>query len=125
MPTLGDVDLHLYGEGRHLRLWEKFGAQPRVIDGVDGTSFAVWAPHARRVSVIGTFNDWDGRAHPMRLMGSSGVFELFIPGVSVGSLYKFEIRAPGGATRRENQQETPRCPHPSQVWAFRPWRHAT
>ena len=99
LPTLGDVDLHLYGEGRHLRLWEKLGAQPRVIDGVEGTSFAVWAPHARRVSVIGTFNDWDGRAHPMRMMGASGVFELFIPGVSVGSLYKFEIRAPGGATR--------------------------
>lgn len=99
LPTLGDIDLHLYGEGRHLRLWEKLGAHPRVIDGVKGTSFAVWAPNARRVSVIGPFNDWDGRAHPMRAMGASGVFELFVPGVGAEALYKFEIRAPGGATR--------------------------
>ena len=99
LPTLGDVDLHLYGEGHHLRLWEKLGAHPRVIDGVEGTSFAVWAPNARRVSVIGPFNGWDGRAHPMRLMGGSGVFEIFIPGVQPGDLYKYEIRAPGGATR--------------------------
>ena len=99
LPTLGAVDLHLHGEGRHLRLWDKLGAHPRVIDGVDGTSFAVWAPNARRVSVIGNFNDWDGRAHVMRAMGGSGIFELFIPGVSTGALYKFEIRTPGGATR--------------------------
>ena len=99
LPTLGDIDLHLFGEGRHLRLWEKLGAHPRVIDGVAGTSFAVWAPNARRVSVIGPFNDWDGRAHPMRAMGASGVFELFIPGVEPGALYKFEIRSPTGAIR--------------------------
>ncbi len=99
LPTLGDVDLHLYGEGHHLRLWEKLGAHPRIIDGVEGTSFAVWAPTARRVSVIGTFNGWDGRAHVMRALGGSGVFELFIPGVSPGMLYKFEIRARSGATR--------------------------
>lgn len=98
-PTLGDVDLHLYGEGRHLRLWEKMGAHPLVIDGVAGTAFAVWAPNARRVSVIGTFNDWDGRTHPMRALGASGVFEVFIPGVSAGMLYKFEIRSPTGDTR--------------------------
>ena len=99
LPTIGDVDLHLYGEGRHLRLWEKLGAHPRVIEGVAGTSFAVWAPTARRVSVIGSFNDWDGRAHVMRVLGASGVFELFIPGVAVGDLYKFEIRTAAGATR--------------------------
>ncbi len=99
LPTLGEVDLHLYGEGRHTRLWEKLGAHYRVIDGVEGTSFAVWAPNARRVSVIGTFNAWDGRAHPMRVMGSSGVFELFIPGVLPGALYKYEIRTPRGLTQ--------------------------
>ena len=99
LPTIGEIDLHLYGEGRHLRLWEQFGAQLRTIDGVEGTSFVVWAPNARRVSVIGSFNDWDGRAHPMRLLGTSGVYELFIPAIAAGVLYKFEIRAPGGATR--------------------------
>lgn len=98
-PTVGDVDLHLYGEGRHLRLWEKLGAHPLTIDGVTGTAFAVWAPNAKRVSVIGAFNGWDGRAHPMRSLGSSGVFEIFIPGVEPGAIYKYEIRAPGGATR--------------------------
>ncbi len=99
LPTLGDVDLHLFGEGRHLRLWEQLGAQHRVIDGVEGTSFAVWAPNAKRVSVIGSFNGWDGRAHPMRVMGNSGVFELFVPDVPAGALYKFEIRAPNDSIR--------------------------
>lgn len=99
LPTIGDVDLHLYGEGRHLRLWEKLGAHHRLLDGVEGTSFAVWAPNARRVSVIGTFNGWDGRAHPMRMLGASGVWELFIPGVLPGELYKFEIRSPSGGIR--------------------------
>ena len=98
-PTLGDMDLHLFGEGRHLRLWEKLGAHPRVIDGVSGTSFAVWAPNATRVSVIGMFNGWDGRVHVMRALGSSGVFELFVPGVDVGTLYKFEIRPFSGRIR--------------------------
>jgi len=99
LPTISDVDLHLYGEGRHLRLWEKLGAHHRLLDGVEGTSFAVWAPNARRVSVIGTFNGWDGRAHPMRMLGASGVWELFIPGVLPGELYKFEIRSPSGGIR--------------------------
>ena len=98
-PTLGDMDLHLFGEGRHLRLWEKLGAHPMTIDGVAGVSFAVWAPNAVRVSVIGSFNDWDGRRHPMRALGSSGVFELFVPGVASGAIYKFEIRSPRGALR--------------------------
>lgn len=98
-PTIGEVDLHLYGEGRHMRLWEKLGAHPKTIDGVAGTAFAVWAPNAKRVSVIGAFNGWDGRAHPMRMLGSSGVFEIFIPGVQPGDIYKYEIRAAGGATR--------------------------
>lgn len=99
LPTVGAVDLHLFNEGRHLRLWEKLGAHPCSIDGVDGTSFAVWAPNATRVCVIGPFNAWDGRAHVMRLLGRSGVFELFIPGVGPEALYKYEIRAPSGALR--------------------------
>jgi len=91
-PTLGAVDLHLSGEGRHYRLYEKMGAHPRQIDGVDGTSFAVWAPNARRVSVVGQFNGWDGRMHSMRCLGSSGIWELFIPGLGRGDLYKYEIK---------------------------------
>ena len=98
-PTLGDIDLHLFGEGRHLRLWEKLGAHPCDMDGVAGTAFAVWAPNAVRVSVIGSFNGWDGRAHPMRVLGNSGVFELFIPGVGAEALYKYEIRALSGLIR--------------------------
>ncbi len=91
LPTLGDLDLHLLGEGRHERLWEKLGAHCRTIDGVAGVSFAVWAPNARSVRVIGEFNSWDGRLHPMRTLGSSGIWELFIPDVGDGCLYKFEV----------------------------------
>ncbi|MCA9244142.1 MAG: 1,4-alpha-glucan branching protein GlgB [Phycisphaerales bacterium] len=96
LPTLGDMDLHLFNEGRHWRIWEKFGAHPRVIDGVEGVAFAVWAPNARRVSVVGDFCGWDGRLFPMRQMGNSGVFELFIPGVVPGDLYKYEIKTADG-----------------------------
>ncbi len=99
LSTLGDVDLHLLGEGRHLRMWEVLGAHPRRLDGVDGVSFAVWAPTAHRVSVIGDFNRWDGRCHPMRLLGASGIFEIFVPGVQAGALYKFEIRAADGTVQ--------------------------
>ncbi len=91
LPTVGDLDLHLLGEGRHERLWEKLGAHCRTIDGVAGVSFAVWAPNARSVRVIGEFNSWDGRLHPMRTLGSSGIWELFIPDVGDGCLYKFEV----------------------------------
>ena len=79
-PTLGDVDLHLIGEGTHRRLWDALGAHARRHEGVDGTAFAVWAPAARSVRVVGDFNGWNGRAHQMRLLGSSGVWELFVPG---------------------------------------------
>ena len=95
-PTLREMDLHLFNEGRHLRLWEKLGAHPCEIDGVRGTAFAVWAPNAVRVSVIGSFNAWDGRAHTMRMLGTSGVFELFVPGVEAEALYKYEILARSG-----------------------------
>jgi 1,4-alpha-glucan branching enzyme len=98
-PTLGDLDLHLSGEGRHQRLYEKLGAHPRVMDGHEGVSFGVWAPNARRVSVVGEFNDWDGRVHPMRLMGSSGIWEIFVPGVHRGALYKYELKLPDGSLR--------------------------
>jgi 1,4-alpha-glucan branching enzyme len=90
-PTLGDLDLHLYNEGRHRRLWEVLGAHHRVHEGVAGTAFAVWAPNARAVRVVGDWNLWDGRVHPMRSLGSSGVWELFLPGVEAGARYKYEI----------------------------------
>jgi 1,4-alpha-glucan branching enzyme len=90
-PTLGDVDVHLIGEGRHRRLHTKLGAHRYVTRGVEGTGFAVWAPNAKSVRLVGDFNSWDGRLNPMRMMGSSGVWELFLPGVGDGALYKFEI----------------------------------
>ncbi|MFN2606878.1 MAG: 1,4-alpha-glucan branching protein GlgB [Acidimicrobiales bacterium] len=96
-PTLGDLDLHLFGEGRHHELWHHLGAHPRVHQGVAGTAFAVWAPSARSVRVVGDFNSWDGRLHPMRALGGSGVWELFLPGVGAGACYKFEILTDTGA----------------------------
>jgi 1,4-alpha-glucan branching enzyme len=96
-PTLGDIDVYLAGEGRHHELYERLGAHVRELDEVRGTSFAVWAPSARSVSVIGEFNSWDGRLHPMRSLGSSGIWEVFVPGVDSGAAYKFEIRAQDGA----------------------------
>jgi 1,4-alpha-glucan branching enzyme len=90
-PTLGDLDLHLYNEGRHRRLWEVLGAHPRAHEGVAGTAFAVWAPNARAVRVVGDWNFWDGRVHPMRSLGNSGVWEIFLPGVAPGARYKYEI----------------------------------
>ncbi len=92
-PLLTDFDLHLFGEGHYRFSYEKFGAHPREADGVRGVNFAVWAPNARRVSVVGGFNNWDPRAHPMRLLGSSGVWELFIPGLEPGEIYKYDIRS--------------------------------
>jgi 1,4-alpha-glucan branching enzyme len=92
LPTLGDSELYLFNQGNERRIYDKLGAQLRVIDGVAGASFAVWAPNAQRVSVVGDFNQWDGRCHPMRQLGVSGVWELFIPGLGEGTLYKFEVR---------------------------------
>jgi 1,4-alpha-glucan branching enzyme len=90
-PSLGDLDLHLFGEGRHERLWTVLGAHARVHQGVDGVAFAVWAPNAHAVRVVGEWNAWDGRVHPMRQLGRSGVWELFVPGVRSGDRYKFEL----------------------------------
>ena len=92
LPTLGEADLFLFGKGDERKIFDKLGAQLRTLDGVPGTSFAVWAPNAQRVSVVGDFNNWDGRVHTMRLLGASGVWEIFIPGVGQGAHYKFEIR---------------------------------
>ncbi|HEY8407629.1 MAG TPA: 1,4-alpha-glucan branching protein GlgB [Gaiellaceae bacterium] len=99
LPTLGELDLHLVMEGRHEELYERLGAHVREIDGATGTAFAVWAPNARSVSVVGDFNSWDGRLHPMRSLGPSGIFELFIPGVGDGQKYKYEIRTHDGRLR--------------------------
>jgi 1,4-alpha-glucan branching enzyme len=99
LPTLGELDLHLVGEGRHEALWARLGAHVREMDGVNGVSFAVWAPSARSVSVVGDFNSWDGRLHPMRFMGSSGIWELFLPAVEPGARYKYEILAQSGEIR--------------------------
>jgi 1,4-alpha-glucan branching enzyme len=95
-PTLGDLDLHLVGEGRHEELYQSLGAHVKEIDGVAGVAFAVWAPSARSVSVVGDFNGWDGRLHQMRSMGSSGVWEIFAPGAAHGDRYKYEIRTQDG-----------------------------
>jgi len=97
LPTLGEMDLYLFGEGNERRIYDKLGAQLKVIDGMAGTSFAVWAPNAQRVSVVGDFNGWDGRYHAMRSLGASGVWELFVPGLGEGTLYKYEIRDVHGA----------------------------
>ncbi len=99
MPTLGDLDLYLAGEGTHHRLYERLGAHLHETDGVKGVSFAVWAPNARRVSVIGDFNRWDGRLFPMRQMGSSGIWEIFVPGLGQGTVYKYEIKTGKGDLR--------------------------
>ncbi|RYE34309.1 MAG: 1,4-alpha-glucan branching protein GlgB [Hyphomicrobiales bacterium] len=95
-PILGDVDLHLIGEGRHFELTRALGANLDERDGVPGVRFAVWAPNANRVSVVGNFNAWDGRRHMMRRRGESGVWELFVPRLTHGELYKYEIVDPAG-----------------------------
>ena len=97
LPVLGDLDLQLFGEGNHFRTYDKLGAHVIEHDGVRGTVFAVWAPNAERVSAIGDFNRWDGRCHPMRVRGSSGIWELFVPGLGEGTIYKYEIRTKAGA----------------------------
>jgi 1,4-alpha-glucan branching enzyme len=99
LPTVGELDLHLIGEGRHEELWKRLGAHVLEVDGVRGTAFSVWAPSARAVSVVGDFNFWDGRIHPMRAVGSAGIWELFLPGVESGARYKYEILAPDGEIR--------------------------
>ncbi|MEM8489135.1 MAG: 1,4-alpha-glucan branching protein GlgB [Bacteroidota bacterium] len=93
---LGELDLHLLAEGTHRQAWEKLGAHPCEFEGVAGVSFAVWAPNASRVSVVGDFNQWDGRCHPMRLRIEAGIWELFIPGLAEGLHYKYELKTNNG-----------------------------
>ena len=97
-PVLGEMDEYLMAEGRHEALWKRLGAHPTTHEGVEGTAFAVWAPNARRVSVVGHFNAWDGRRHPMRRRLGAGLWELFVPGLAAGELYKFEVVGVSGHT---------------------------
>ena len=96
-PVLGELDEYLLGEGRHKRLWQVLGAHVIEHEGHQGTHFAVWAPNAERVSVVGDFNQWDGRRHPMRRRGGTGVWETFLPAVGEGASYRYELRGPQGA----------------------------
>ncbi|MDL9979945.1 1,4-alpha-glucan branching protein GlgB [Microbacterium candidum] len=96
LPTIGELDLHLIREGRHEQLWQALGAHVRVSGGSEGSAFTVWAPDARAVRVVGDFNRWDGQGHAMRSLGASGVWELFVPDLGAGSVYKYEILTPDG-----------------------------
>jgi 1,4-alpha-glucan branching enzyme len=99
LPTLGELDLHLISEGTHERLYDVLGAHPRTVDGVAGVAFAVWAPGARGVRLVGDFDRWDGRLMPMRSLGASGVWELFVPDIGPGELYKYEVLGADGSLR--------------------------
>ncbi|MFZ4577885.1 MAG: 1,4-alpha-glucan branching protein GlgB [Myxococcota bacterium] len=122
-PWLGEQDLYFHGEGSHLRAYERLGAQPTVHEGVSGVAFAVWAPTARRVSLVGDFNAWDGRRHLMRVRGNSGVWELFVPGIGAGEVYKYEIRSAEGKMLLKadpyGQCAEPRPKSASVVWTTR------
>ncbi|WP_406374556.1 1,4-alpha-glucan branching enzyme [Streptomyces sp. NBC_00647] len=131
LPTLGDLDLHLLGEGRHEELWRALGAEPMEQQGVAGTRFTVWAPNALGVRLAGTFNFWDSTGYPMRSLGSSGVWELFVPAIGEGELYKFDITRPDGsrtqradpmARRTEAPPSTSSIVHASHhVWQDADW----
>ncbi len=105
LPTVGELDRHLIREGRHERLWTVLGATvhsyPSVLGEVHGTAFAVWAPNARAVRVVGDFNSWQGASHAMRSLGDSGVWEIFVPGVGPGTRYKFEVLGQDGSLRQK------------------------
>jgi 1,4-alpha-glucan branching enzyme len=107
---LTDYDLYLLNEGRHWQCYNRLGAQLRKIDGVDGVNFAVWAPNATSVSLVGDFNNWDGRRHPMRKHIPSGFWELFVPGLGEGTLYKYQIRHHHGVVEKSDPSGfRPRC----------------
>ena len=119
LPTLGDVDVYLIGEGRHEQLWDVLGAHvrtfPSMLGDVTGTSFAVWAPNALGVQVVGDFNGWDGTATPMRSLGSSGVWELFIPNIGDGTRYKYRIKGRDGAWLEKSDPMAFATEHPPQT----------
>src|SRR6478735_9830151 len=96
VSSIGEVDLFLWGEGRHEQLWHVFGAHVKQHEGVDGTGFVVWAPHAQAARVVGDFNSWNGLGHAMRRLDDNGVWELFVPGVGPGGIYKFELLSRSG-----------------------------
>jgi 1,4-alpha-glucan branching enzyme len=135
-PVLGELDVHLIAQGDHRRLYEVMGAHPREMEGVQGTAFAVWAPNARRVSVVGEFNGWDGRVHPMRKRVEVGIWELFLPGIDPGAVYKFEVKDQHGhllplkadpfAFYAERPPRTASVVHglPRHEWSDEEWRHA-
>jgi 1,4-alpha-glucan branching enzyme len=114
-PTIGDIDLHLIGEGRHEELYEKLGAHVVEHEGTRGTAFAVWAPAAKAVSVVGHFNSWDGRLHAMRSMGPGGIWEIFLPGVGPGARYKFELLTPDGDLRLKADPYAQECEAPPET----------
>jgi 1,4-alpha-glucan branching enzyme len=115
LPTLSEFDMYLAGEGRHEQLYDKLGAHVRELDGVSGTSFAVWAPAAASVRVVGDFNSWDGRLHPMRALGATGIWELFVPDVAEGTTYKFEIHTPDGEIRLKADPFAQAAEHPPET----------
>ncbi|MDD2557901.1 MAG: 1,4-alpha-glucan branching protein GlgB [Desulfuromonadaceae bacterium] len=134
-PQIGDVDLYLLGEGRHWHMYDVLGANPCTVDGVEGVLFGVWAPSAERISVVGNFNVWNGKRHPMRCRGNSGVWELFIPGIGKTERYKFEIRnkytgdcfvkADPCARAMEMRPRTASIVHVSEyVWSDADWMQA-
>ncbi len=120
---LTDFDRHLLAEGRHYRTYDRMGAHLMTVEGVAGVHFAVWAPNAERVSVVGDFNRWDGRHHPMQSCSRSGIWELFIPGLEAGALYKFEIRRRDGQIALKADPHAFSAEHPprsaSRVWNLR------
>ncbi len=134
LPSLGEMDVYLFSEGTHRRLWQVLGAHPRTLDEEEGVAFAVWAPNATSVSVVGDFNDWDGRVYPMRSLGTSGVWELFVPGIPVGALYKYEIRTREGSVRLKTDpfafamelppaQASKVVAHGAYQWGDAAWMH--
>jgi len=127
LPVLGTLDRYLFNQGNHLRIYEKLGAHLMEIGGERGVFFAVWAPNARRVSVVGGFNQWDGRRHPMRSLGVSGIWELFIPGLELGQDYKFEVKTADGQLLEKTDPFANHCRErgerrPSLVWDLHRYR---
>jgi 1,4-alpha-glucan branching enzyme len=134
-PILGDVDVHLLAEGNHLQAWQRLGAHVKRIGDTWGVAFAVWAPNARSVSVVGDFNEWDGRRHAMRRRHECGVWEIFVPGVKAGARYKYEIKSTAGglplkadpfafhAERPPSTASVVAGP-PEHRWGDRDWMHA-
>jgi 1,4-alpha-glucan branching enzyme len=114
-PTLGETDTYLFNEGTHRKLWNVLGARVMNHEGSQGTAFSVWAPNAKRVSLVGDFNQWDGRLLPMRSLGASGVWELFVPGLGEGTLYKFEIKSQSGELRTKTDPYAQRMQQPPET----------